>query len=213
MSLLQFRSNRANHSHSKWLTHLILFRYLCDIYPRPQAILLIEQSSQSENSYHVIRSILRLTHNWKLFPDTVNRMFHHFHYECHGLIIIRDFQWQKQLICLTSWHRISSSNTHWKVKRMLLRIFFLLLFLFFSFLFFISLCRIMYTKNIIYFQWNNILVNHLLSLICGYKFGLTVSLTCIPQTATKPTLADILRSYYLPNKWHFEDFCPTWHAI
>lgn len=105
-----------------------------------------------------------------------------------------------------SGHRISSSNTHWKLKRLLLRIFFLLLFLFFSFLFFISHCRIMYTKNIIYFQWNNILVNHLLSLICGYKFGLTVSLTCIPQTATKPTLADILRIYYLPNKWHFEDF-------
>lgn len=100
-----------------------------------------------------------------------------------------------------SWHRISSSNTRWKIKRMLLRIFFLLLFLFFSFLFFISLCRIMYTKNIIYFQWNNIPVIYM-----SIQIWITVLLTCIPQTETKPTLADILRIYYLPNKWHFEDF-------
>lgn len=114
MSLLQLKSNRANHSHSKWLTHLILFWYLCDIYPRPQAILLIEQSSQTENSC-IMSSDPFL--GWRIIESyfhTVNRMFHHFHYECHGPIIIRDFQWQKQLICLTFSFNLRTSNIIYK---------------------------------------------------------------------------------------------------
>ena len=143
----------VNSSHSVSISVWYIY-----IYPRPQVILLIEQSSQSENSYHVIRSILRLTHNWKLFPDTVNRMFHHFHYECHGPIIIRDFQWQKQLICLTfsfkSHDIVFHLQTHiW----MLLRIFFLLLSLFFSFFsfLFVASCilRTLSTFSGITFLW------------------------------------------------------------